>query len=201
MSALRLAHDRFSAPRPREIAVLGPLRLAAGRVHELCGPARHTLAMLVARALEGPVFWIAPDWEKARLMGDGIAPFVDPGRITFLTPGRSEDLLWSVEEALRAGCVPLVVADIPTPPAMTPVRRLHLAAETGGGTALGILLTPGDGGAAGIESRWKMTPRHSATRRNWQLERRRARIAPPAAWTLAHDASGFALTAASSSDH
>ncbi|WP_146174180.1 hypothetical protein [Litoreibacter ponti] len=46
------------------------------------------------------------------------------------------------------------------------------------------------GGAPGVESRWHMTPRHSAARRGWLLERLRARGAPPAQWRLALGARG-----------
>ena len=88
---------------------------------------------------------------------------------------------------------PLVVADLPGPPALTPVRRMHLAAETGAGLGaapLGLLLTPGDGGAQGIETRWHMAPAHEGSRRLWQLERRRARTLPPRRWQVAHPAPG-----------
>jgi protein ImuA len=129
-----------------------------------------------------------------------VLSFIDPGRLVFVTPRRAEDLLWSMEEVLRAGAVPLVVADLPAPPALTPVRRLQLAAETGAAEGrlipLGILLAPGPGGAAGTESRWEMTPRHTGTDHaglSWHLHRRRARTAPEAAWTVDRGADGLHL--------
>jgi protein ImuA len=173
---------------------LGDLTLRTGRVHEFCGTARRTLAMILAGKTAGPVFWIAPSWAVGGPNPDGFHAFADPSRFTFVAPRRPEDLLWCMEEVLRAGVVPLVVADLPAPPAMTPVRRLHLAAETGaaaGGTApLGILLTP-EGAAPGIESRWSLTPRHDGdTTDRWHLTRLRARTAPEAAWPLIAAPSG-----------
>jgi protein ImuA len=194
-----------SARRPAAGAVqgqrlLGDLTLAPGRVHEFCGPARRTLALTLARAMTGPVFWIAPAWMPGRPNPEGVLSFIDPGRLVFVTPRRAEDLLWSMEEVLRAGAVPLVVADLPAPPALTPVRRLQLAAETGAAEGrlvpLGVLLTPGPGGAAGAESRWEMAPRHTDTSRAgmaWQLHRRRARAAPEASWTARWCADGLQL--------
>lgn len=169
-------------------ALVGELRLTRARVHEFCGPARRTLALITARQMQGPVFWIASHWQGDRLLGDGVQGYIDPGRITFVHPKRAEDILWAAEECLRAGCVPLVVAELHAPPALTPVRRLHLAAEQGGKQGepapLGLLLTPGDGGAQGIESRWHLSPRHKPGQTGWMLQRRRARMAPPAAWAL-----------------
>lgn len=175
-----------------QLALHPGITLTRARAHEVCGPARWTFALALAGQSRGPVLWIAPGWERDRLNPDGMAAFVDPGRFLFVHPRRGEDLLWCAEEALRAGAVALVVTELPDPPALTPVRRLHLAAEAGaetgadcGAPPLGLLLTPGDGGAPGIESRWHMAPAHEGSARRWRLERRRARSAPPRAWTLA----------------
>jgi len=171
------------------------IALATGRVHEAAGPARRTLAAMLAGAAEGPVLWIAPAWVPERLHPEGLHAFLDPGRLLLALPKRAEDLLWTMEEALRAGVVPVVVADLAGPPGLTPVRRLQLAAEAGaaatGHPPTGLLLTPGEGGAAGVESRWHIAPAHSATRTAWRLERRRARTDPPRAWTLRPGAAGL----------
>ena len=170
------------------LPLVGDLTLPACRVHEFCGPSRRTLALMTARAVEGPVFWIVCHWQCERLHGAGVQRYFNPGRITFVTPKRLEDILWCMEEVLRAGCAPLVVAELPDPPRLTPVRRLHLAAEAGAALRkckpLGLLLTPGDGGAAGVETRWHLAPRHRQGQTRWLLQRRRARMAPPAAWAL-----------------
>jgi len=181
-------HALARTPQHPALAIAGPLALTPGRLHEGCGPARHTWAMLAAGALSGPVLWIAPAWAADWPEPCGIAPLAGPERMIFVTPDRRPDLLWCMEEALRSGVAPLVVADLPDPPGLTPVRRLHLAAEEGGTRAphppLGLILTPGEGGAPGVESRWHMAPAHLAGSDRWRLSRRRDRTAPPADWHL-----------------
>jgi protein ImuA len=179
------------APRGT-LALAGPLALARGRVHEGCGPARPMLAVLLLRGSTGPVIWIHPGWQAERLFPDGLCGHADPGRIVFASARRPEDLLWAAEEALRAGAAPLVVAELTAPPALTPVRRLQLAAEAGAVAAahagrpapLGLLLTPEAGGAAGVDSRWHLAPRHAPQCRGWLLSRLRARADPPRQWSL-----------------
>ncbi len=149
--------------------------------------------MLAAR-LEGPVLWIRQSWRGTHLHAEGIAPYFNPGRLLLVDAQREEDLLWCMEEALRTGAAPLVVADIAVPLPLTPVRRLHLAAETGATMAteppLALLLTPGEGGCQGVESRWSMHPTPGWAKENpanWHLSRLRSRLDPPRQWRLVRD--------------
>jgi protein ImuA len=167
----------------------GAIAFATGRVHEFCGTARRTLALQAAAAAGAPVIWIVPAHGSAILNGAGMADLIAPQDVIFVAPARGADMLWAMEEALRSGAAPAVIADLPEPPGMTPVRRLHLAAEAGAAegycTPLGLILTPGDGGAPGIETRWRMEPAHTPGQDGWNLTRLRARMAPPAAWQVA----------------
>lgn len=181
----RPAHAAPSVPLiPESTDIL----LASGRVHEASGPARRTFAMWLAARTDGPVFWIAPPWAPDRLNSDGVCSWIDPARLLFVTPRRTEDLLWTMEEVLRSGAAPLSVVDLPALPSLTQVRRMHLAAETGrtegAHLPLGLLLTSGNGGAAGVETRWHLSPRHQKGADQWQLDRLRARTAPLKSWRL-----------------
>lgn len=190
-----------SPQQPADLHPLaGDLALRRGRLHEVCGPSRRMLAALVMGQGAGPVVWIRPAWVAERLNAAGLQPLADPGRLILVRPDREEAILWAMEEALRSGAAPLVVAEVLAPPGLTPVRRLHLAAEAGAEAArqggqvapLGLVLTPGDGGAPGVESRWHLAPVPSRSLLGtegpaWTLSCRRARMSPPAAWRLCRD--------------
>jgi protein ImuA len=183
---------------PRDLQPLaGDLTLCRGRVHELCGPSRIMLAARIMAKARGPVVWIRPGWVSDRLNPAGLQPLADPARLILVQADRDENLLWAAEEALRSGAAPLVIAELLAPPALTPTRRLHLAAEAGATAAqrdgqlapLGLVLLPGAGGAQGVESRWHLAPAASrallwSEEESFVLTRLRARLLPPASWTL-----------------
>lgn len=198
MSASLMIPGTQTGRRGALLPFVGDLMLRRARAHEFVGPARRTLAMMLAAKTQGPVFWIVPAWTAERLHAEGMWRFADPARFTFLTPQRAEDVFWTMEEALRSGIVPLVVADIPGPPGLTQVRRLHLAAETGLAEThrapLGVLLTADASGAPGIESRWRLDAAHgSQDRTGWTLTRQRSRTDPPKTWNLRPARDGFGL--------
>ena len=202
---LPIHHDPQGRKPMPQLALPGGLGLGLvrGRVHELCGPARTALAALALGATSGPVIWVSPGWLPERLYPPGLRELTDPSRIIFARARRPEDLLWTMEEALRSGSAPFVLADLPNPPALTPVRRLHLAAEAGAEAAhhrgrlapIGLILTPEQGGSQGVESRWHMAASPSGStlierRQAWTLRRLRARMAPEAAFRLTRDPKG-----------
>ena len=164
------------------------LSLPFNRTHEVCGPSRRAFSLMLASLRKGPILWIKSQWYRQNLNAQGIIKFLDPGRITFIETKRTDDILWCMEEILRSGCIPTVIAECDTPPPLTPIRRLHLAAKYGAQInkekLLPLILTPSNGGAQGIETRWHMSPCHNAISNRWLIERRRARTSPPAAWTL-----------------
>ena len=199
-----LAYDNDLAP-------LGDiLTLVPGRMHEFCGPARRVLAAWVMGRLDAgaPVIWIRPGWSAEHLHPQGLGDWASPEGLITLTPERESTALGCAEEALRSGAVALVVVELATPPALTPLRRLHLAAGTGlarrrsgaaSGGLWGCVLTPEQGGTPGVESRWHLAPcaaQDGSVTPAWRLKRLRARMAPRAAWHIGADLGGRALAVA-----
>jgi protein ImuA len=182
------------------------LALAQGRAHEFCGPARRVLAAWLA-GWDAPVLWLRLRHNPDRLCPQGLLDWATPEGLVVAEAPREADLLACAEEGLRSGACALVVADLAVPVAMTPLRRLHLAAEVGlarrrarnlGSGLHALVLTPADGGTPGVESRWHMapcpapdTPVSDPVGMAWRLSRRRARMAPPAEWQV--QAHGTAL--------
>lgn len=182
-----LLSRRPHAPPPA-LVLWRDITLPLARVHELCGQARRTLALHVAAQAGGPVIWISRRHAPDQLNPCGVQAILPPGELIFAATDRPDDSLWAMEEALRSGAAPLVVADLADPPAMTPVRRLHLAAEAGAGMGLcrplGLILTPGAGGAPGVETRFRCDPLHTPEQTAWRIDRLRARMQPPKTWRL-----------------
>ncbi|MEO0914505.1 MAG: hypothetical protein AAFY59_16230, partial [Pseudomonadota bacterium] len=176
------------------------LTLLQGRAHEACGPARISFALMLAQVTAGPVLWIRLSHAEGQLTGDGIRDWIEPGRIIFVTPDRPRDLFWAAEEALRSGAAPLTILELTESPPLTPVRRLHLAAESAGTRPTLLLLTPGEGGAQGIETRWYTEPAPGwatpAGQPAWGVTRTRARLAPPATWRIEREGKSLSATPA-----
>jgi protein ImuA len=145
---------------------------------------------------DGMVLWCLP---RPDLYGPGIAAHrLDPGRVVLVQALRDAEILWAMEEGLRAPGIVAVVGEVGTLSAVAS-RRLQLAAERSGSTAF-LLRRWRDGGQAAREralpnaatTRWRIAAMPSIPSRNepgvgrprWRVELLRCRGGEPACWEM-----------------
>jgi protein ImuA len=201
--------------------------LALGALHEILGAgpdeedgaaAAGFAAGIAGRLDRGIVLWAA---KRADLYGPGLAEYgLDPARIVLVRTARDDDILWALEEGLRAsnspGGIAAVIGEVGRLP-MVAGRRLQLAAERSGITAF-LLRRWRNGGEAAAErerpsaalTRWRVAALPSLPneligagepgigRKRWRVDLLRCRGARPASWQLeVADATGaLSLSAA-----
>ena len=152
-----LADAALTDPHPAAQTLPDPAALSAGRVHEAVGPGRLAFALALVGQVPGPVLWIRDARQGTALYPPGIAAFLDPARLILVHPTGPAAILQTVEEALRDGAAPLVVAELAAAPDLTASRRLQLAAGTGGGRGL-CLIPEGRLCNNAAETRWMCMP-------------------------------------------
>ncbi|MEZ5751176.1 MAG: hypothetical protein R3D60_04145 [Paracoccaceae bacterium] len=202
-----------AGPRGAPLCPVGPMTLARGRVHEVTGSARRTLAAMTAQAAQaegGVVFWFHPGWRNEELCPQGLARFIDDvSALIVVRCTRPVDVLWGMEEVLRSGAATLAVGTLAEAPDLRQLRRLTLAAGTGLARArlvdprapgpLGVVMhhETAESRIVGVESRWALDPLTTPGRRSraargeaWRLERRLMPGCAPQAWDLWQSAPG-----------
>jgi protein ImuA len=176
--------------------------LARGCLHELCGAPAPAAALGFAAALlgrlmadGGHVVWISP---RDELFGPGLAELgLAPERLILVRARRREARLWALEEALRSPGLAAALAEIDQL-SLTQSRRLQLAAETKGVTAL--LLRPPGATPSAAATRWQIAAAPSATaggpRRasglpHWRVDLMRCRGGRTGSWRIAWRGDGW----------
>jgi protein ImuA len=134
--------------------------LARGCLHELCGAPDHGAALGFAAVLLGRlmaagdhVVWIGP---RDELFAPGLAELgLAPERMIVVRARAQGGRLWALEEALRSPGLAAALAEVDQL-SLTQSRRLQLAAEAKGVTAL--LLRPLGAGAtpSAATTRWRI---------------------------------------------
>ncbi len=183
--------------------------LVLGRLHEVAGPdagsaaAMGFCAMLLARlSARGPVLWVA---RRPDIHAPGFAAFAPAatgargshhafafGRLIAVRARRREEILWAMEEGLRAPALSAVLGEVPSI-GLTASRRLQLAAEAHGVT--GLLLSPGRADAlppTAATTRWRVaaapsrpaSPWGGVGPARWRVELLRCRGGRPDTWIL-----------------
>lgn len=143
----------FEPGRYDSIALEEGVRLARGKLHEVCGEGAIGFVASLIGLLDGPVIWVACKDQPAELNPEGLAQFFDPGRLILVKGINRLDVLWAAEQALRhpgARCVVLEPGDGPD---LRESRRLQIAAEESG--ALGLALIAGRAQTSAAHTRWQ----------------------------------------------
>jgi len=144
--------------RPDLHMTAGPtdfLNLRPRRVHEAEGRGRRAFALFQAVCHPGPLVWILPGHVPELPLLRGL-PCGLGERLHLIRPVGETDLLWCIEEALRAAPAGLVIAEPEKPLSLTAGRRFQLAAEAGRTT--GLLLIRANAGSNAAETRWHCEP-------------------------------------------
>ncbi|HYZ40214.1 MAG TPA: damage-inducible protein [Stellaceae bacterium] len=160
------------------------------------GPSLSPLKGGEGRGEVGVVLWCLP---RPDLYGPGLAAHgLDPRRVVLVRASRDAEILWAMEEGLRAPGIAAVVGEVGSLP-MVASRRLQLAAERSGITAF-LLRRWRDGGQATLEralpnaavTRWRIAALPSLPTRGepgvgnsrWRVELLRCRGGEPASWEM-----------------
>lgn len=149
-----------------------PLR--PSRVHETSGPAAVSFALRMAAQTGGDTIWVREHWLPEQLLPAGFEG-VDPAHLIMAQTKDQTDTLAVMEEALRDGAAPLVIARITAQISLTAGRRLQLAAKAGGTT--GLCLIPDGMGSNAAETRWHCSPvfdRQDSTLQLWKLNKNKS---------------------------
>ena len=162
--------------------------LARGCLHELCGAPDPGAALGFATALlgrlmadGGHVAWIGP---RNELFAPGLAELgVAPERLIVVRARARNARLWALEEALRNPGLAAALAEVDQL-TLTHSRRLQLAAETKGVTAL--LLRPSGAGAmpSAATTRWRIEAAPSAMAPGEAPSRTAGRAFGPPYWRV-----------------
>jgi len=178
--------------------------LARGALHEILGVGgdEEDGALVAAFAahilgrLAGVVLWCLP---RPDLYGPGLAAHgLDPVRVVLVRVSHDTEILWAMEEGLRAPGIAAVVGEVGSLP-MVASRRLQLAAERSGITAF-LLRRWREGRQAAREralpnaavTRWRIAALPSQPMQDepgvghprWRIELLRCRGGEPASWEM-----------------
>jgi len=191
--------------------------LVSGCLHELAASPQDAaayglLAVLLGRLIGGAgvapgmgmALWcgLAPSGRPALPYGPGLARFgLATERLILVRAPRPAELLWAMEEGLRSGRFAAVLGE-GLAPDLTATRRLQLAAEAGGSTAL--LAFPATESRSrrlsAATTRWRIAalPAVLPDRPRWSVSLDRCRGGGRHAWILewSHEALRLRVSAA-----
>jgi protein ImuA len=154
------------------------------------------------------IVWCQQSWgtyDLGTLYAPGLAAFgIDPSRLLLVNPAREPDMLWALEECVRAGVFAAVVGEVPASSRhfnLRASRRLHLAAED---TGTPLILMRGFGelsSPSAALTRWCVSAAstveegslHAINRPGWRVDLEKCKGGRPFVSGLAWDAGAGAF--------
>jgi len=180
--------------------------IACGALHQVtagdpaAGAATGFAAFLLgrlARRRPGPVLWCAraSAIDGGALYGPGLARFgLDPARLVVVRARRDDEVLQTLEEALRCRGVAAALGEV-AQATLTESRRLQLAAEAGGAAGLVLRPSAAKAGPSAAVTAWRVAavpsrPTGFAAEASepgpecWRVELARCRGGAPGTWLM-----------------
>jgi protein ImuA len=167
------------------------------------------LGRLRQAGTQGAILWCQSRrmaQESGRLYGHGLTGFgLDPASLLFVSAAKEKDVLWAMEEGLRARSLAAVVGETDGVD-FTASRRLALAAAENRIPAVLLRLPRSAGEASAAATRWRIGAHPMATdpwdekmplHPRWRVELMRCRGGRPGAWIVEwnHATHRFSLAA------
>jgi len=162
--------------------------LLCGALHEVIagdvGAATGFCLALVARLArsQGAVLWCEhPALDTGRLYAPGLARFgIDPSRLIVARVRKDVEAFWTLEEGLRCAGLAAVVGEVRSMP-LAASRRLQLAAEASGVTALVLRPNTARPAPSAATTRWRIS---AAPDSCWRSELLRCRGGDAHEWLM-----------------
>jgi protein ImuA len=130
--------------------------LAKRASHEFSGSMADAAALWVAGSWLGRVAVVGLDHDLSCLDPHGLPIGLRVDRLLFTAGRNRQDVLWSLETTLRSGAISTAIGYVGRGLDLTESRRVQLAAEAGGASALIVSSAPRSSTAA--ETRWSVRP-------------------------------------------
>ena len=162
--------------------------LALGGLHEVIagdvGAATGFCLALAGRLArtQGTVLWCEhPALDAGRLYAPGLTCFgIDPGRLIVVRVRKDSEALWTMEEGLRCRGLAAVIGEVRTV-SLAASRRLQLAAEASGVTAMMVRSSTTRPAPSAALTRWRVSAVSDAC---WRTELLRCRGGPEHEWLM-----------------
>ena len=150
--------------RSEYIEFLPNLFLKRGKIHQITGSARFTLALIIGNVIQDQVTWIRLERSNEILYPDGVSDWITLNNLIMVNTENEEESLWVMEEFLKSGVSSLVFCQLNKLPKYINLRRLTLSTKISKEEnksilpPTGIILSSFDYPISGVDSRWNIDP-------------------------------------------